>query len=79
MSEDIITRIETILNETIRPAIQNDGGDITVIDFDPDSGTVFVQLEGACVGCPMSRMTLKGGVEKILTEKLEEVKLVEQV
>lgn len=79
MAKDIILEIEKILDETIRPAMQNDGGDVTVIDYDPETGTVFVQLEGACVGCPMSRMTLKGGVERILTEKIEEVKKVEQV
>ena len=76
---DLISEIEKVLDETIRPAMQNDGGDITLIDFDPESGTLFVQLEGACSGCPMSRMTLKGGVERILVEKFEEVKMVETV
>ena len=77
--KDLILEINKVLDETIRPAMQNDGGDVTVIDFDAESGTLFVQLEGACSGCPMSRMTLKGGVERILTEKFEEVKVVEQV
>lgn len=79
MAKDLILEIDKVLDATIRPAMQNDGGDVTVIDFDPETGTVFVQLEGACAGCPMSRMTLKGGVERILTEKFDEIKVVEQV
>jgi NFU1 iron-sulfur cluster scaffold homolog, mitochondrial len=77
--KDLIKDIEKVLDETIRPAMQNDGGDVSVIDYDPESGTLFVQLEGACSGCPMSRMTLKGGVERILVEKFEEIKVVEAI
>lgn len=79
MEKDLIVEIDKVLDETIRPAMKNDGGDVSVIDFDPESGTLFVQLEGACSGCPMSRVTLKGGVERILTEKFEEIKVVEQI
>ena len=76
---DLILEVEKILDETIRPAIQNDGGDVNVVDFDPETGTLFVQLEGACVGCPMAKITLKDGIERILVEKFEDIKSVEQV
>lgn len=65
--------------EFIRPALQNDGGDIELIGVDEDSGTVTVKLVGACGGCPMSQMTLKNGVERILKEAVPEVVSVESV
>lgn len=65
--------------EFIRPALQNDGGDIELIGVDEDSGTVTVKLVGACGGCPMSQMTLKNGVERILKEAVPEVVSVEAV
>lgn len=65
--------------EFIRPALQNDGGDIELVGVDEDSGTVTVKLVGACGGCPMSQMTLKNGVERILKEAVPEVVAVEAV
>jgi len=65
--------------EFIRPALQNDGGDIELIDVDEESGQVTVKLVGACGGCPMSQMTLKNGVERILKEAVPEVVSVEAV
>ncbi len=59
--------------EYIRPALQNDGGDIELLGVDEDSGVVKVKLTGACGGCPMSQMTLKMGVERILKERVPEV------
>ncbi|OGP72948.1 MAG: hypothetical protein A2V86_09410 [Deltaproteobacteria bacterium RBG_16_49_23] len=61
--------------EKIRPALQADGGDIELIDV--VEGVVKVRLTGACGGCPMSQMTLKMGVEKILKQHVPEVKSVE--
>jgi Fe-S cluster biogenesis protein NfuA len=61
--------------EKIRPALKADGGDIELIDV--VDGVVKVRLTGACGGCPMSQMTLKMGVEKILKEQVPEVKSVE--
>ncbi len=58
----------------IRPALQADGGDVELIDF--KNGTVKVKLTGACGGCPMATMTLKQGIERILKEKVPEVKEV---
>ncbi len=63
--------------EKIRPALQADGGDIELIDV--ADGVVKVRLTGACGGCPMSQMTLKMGVERILKQQVPEVKSVETV
>jgi Fe-S cluster biogenesis protein NfuA len=67
-------KIEEALKQ-IRPALQADGGDVELIGVGQD-GTVKVRLSGACVGCPMSAMTLKNGIERILKEKVSEVKEV---
>ena len=63
--------------QKIRPALQADGGDIELIDV--VDGIVKVRLTGACGGCPMSQMTLKMGVEKVLKQQVPEVKSVETV
>ena len=55
-------RIEEVL-QSIRPAIQADGGDVELVDYDEDSGRVEVKLMGACETCPISMMTLKEGIE----------------
>jgi Fe-S cluster biogenesis protein NfuA len=59
--------------ETIRPMLQNDGGDIELVGV-KDDNVVEVRLQGACRGCPGAAMTLKMGVERILREKVPEVK-----
>jgi Fe-S cluster biogenesis protein NfuA len=63
--------------QKIRPALQADGGDIELVDV--VDGVVKVRLTGACGGCPMSQMTLKMGVEKVLKQQVPEVKSVETV
>ncbi len=65
--------IETVLNK-IRPSLQADGGDVKLVSV--NGGTVKVKLTGACGGCPMSTMTLKMGIERILKNELPEVKEV---
>lgn len=65
--------------ELIRPALQNDGGDIELIGVDESTGVVTVRLVGACGGCPMSQMTLKAGVERVLKQAVPEVTAVESV
>jgi Fe-S cluster biogenesis protein NfuA len=62
----------------IRPYIQADGGDIDLVGVD-DGGTVQVRLRGACVGCPMSAITLKNGIEQRLRQLVPEVTSVENV
>jgi Fe-S cluster biogenesis protein NfuA len=66
-------KIEAALNK-IRPALQADGGDVEVVEV--KDGTVKVKLTGACGGCPMSTMTLKNAVERVIKEQVPEVKKV---
>ena len=68
-------KVESDLNK-VRPSLQADGGDVQLIDVD-DQGVVKVKLTGACGGCPMSQMTLKMGIEKILKQNVPEVTRVE--
>ena len=61
--------------DSIRPMLQNDGGDIELIEIDKNNA-VKVRLQGACRGCPGAQMTLKMGVERLLKERVPEVKEV---
>jgi len=70
-------KVEAVLNK-IRPALQADGGDIELVDVTKE-GVVKVRLVGACVGCPMSTMTLALGIERTLKECVPGVKRVEAV
>lgn len=72
MKEKVQTAIEKI-----RPMLQADGGDVELVDV--EEGVVKVRLQGACAGCPMSQMTLKNGIEKILRQEIPEVESVESV
>jgi Fe-S cluster biogenesis protein NfuA len=73
---DVIMRekVEEAINK-IRPMLQADGGDVELVDV--QEGIVTVRLQGACAGCPMSQMTLKNGIEKILKKEIPEVVSVE--
>jgi Fe-S cluster biogenesis protein NfuA len=73
--ETIEDQIEKVL-EQIRPALRMDGGGIELVSFDAETGVVQVRMQGACVGCPMSEITLKMGVEAALMDALDEVKEV---
>ena len=66
-------KVEAALDR-IRPALQADGGDVELIDV--REGVVSVKLVGACGGCPMSTMTLRNGIERILKQDVPEVKEV---
>lgn len=66
-------RIEVALNR-IRPALQADGGNVELVDV--KGGVVWVKLVGACGCCPMSTMTLKMGIERVLKEQVPEIKEV---
>ena len=70
-------RIESALGE-IRPSLQADGGNVELVEV-TDDGKVSVRLTGACGGCPMSQMTLKMGIEKVIKQKVPEVKEVVSV
>lgn len=69
-------KITEVLNK-IRPMLMRDGGDVELVEV--NDGTVKVKLTGACAGCPMSTMTLKLGIEKILKQEVPEVKEVVSV
>ncbi len=71
----IYERVEKVL-EKIRPYIQSDGGDITLVSVDEASGIVKVTLSGACGTCPSSTATLKGGVERMMKQDIPEIKEV---
>jgi Fe-S cluster biogenesis protein NfuA len=64
--------------EKVRPGLQADGGDVELVDV-TDDGVVKVKLTGACHGCPMSQMTLKMGIEKIVKQQVPSVKEVVSV
>ncbi len=64
--------------DEVRPHLQADGGDVELVEV-TDDGVVKVRMTGACAGCPMRQMTLKGGIENYLKKKIPEVKSVEAV
>ncbi len=74
-SNEIVNKINEILDTKIRPAVARDGGDIIFKSF--NDGIVTVQLRGSCSGCPSSVMTLKQGVQNLLCHYIPEVKRVE--
>lgn len=72
----MLEKVQAVLNK-IRPMLQKDGGDVELICI--DNKIVKVKLQGACAGCPMSQMTLKNGIEKILKEQIPEIEAVENI
>ena len=75
---EIVNQIKGLLETRVRPAVAQDGGDIVFKRFTPDDGVVYVQMKGACDGCPSSSMTLNSGIENLLKHYVPEVKRVEQ-
>ena len=76
-SNEIINKINEVLDTKIRPAVARDGGDITFKSF--KDGIVTVELKGSCSGCPSSIMTLKQGVQNLMCHYIPEVKSVEAI
>ena len=76
-SNEIIDKINEVLDSKVRPAVAKDGGDITFKSF--TDGVVTVELKGSCSGCPSSIMTLKQGVQNLLCHYIPEVKSVEAI
>ncbi len=62
--------------QVIRPALQADNGDVELVDVDADTGVVTVRLTGACGTCPVSTSTLKGGIERIMRDRVDGVTAV---
>ena len=67
-------KVESVLSR-IKPSLQADGGGVELVDVSPE-GLVKVRLTGACKGCPMSQITLKMGIEKVIKQEVPEVKEV---
>jgi len=74
----VVAEIKELIDTRIRPAVAQDGGDILFARFEPDTGVVFLNMRGACSGCPSSAATLKAGVENLLRHYVPEVTRVEQ-
>ena len=75
--EEIVLTIKELLDTRVRPAVAQDGGDITFRGY--ENGTVFLNMKGACSGCPSSTATLKHGIQNLLSHFIPEVQHVEQV
>ncbi|HNW97005.1 MAG TPA: NifU family protein [Bacteroidales bacterium] len=73
--QDLIEKVEKVIDQ-IRPYLQADGGNIQFVRM-TDDNVVYVELQGACKGCPMSMMTLKSGVEEAVKKAIPEIKSVE--
>ena len=73
-ADTLRSRVEEAIN-LIRPAIQQDGGDVELIDVSAD-GIVKIRFHGACCGCPSANMTLYGGIRRVVVEKVPEVREV---
>ncbi|MDT0556374.1 NifU family protein [Patiriisocius hiemis] len=74
-AQELQTKVEIALDE-IRPFLQSDGGDISLLAIEDGGTTVKVQLEGACVGCSVNQMTLKSGVEMTIKKHAPQVENV---
>ena len=74
---EIVGQIKELLDSRVRPAVAQDGGDITFHGF--ERGIVYLQMQGACAGCPSSTMTLKMGIENLLRHYIPEVTEVRPV
>ncbi|MEM6304232.1 MAG: NifU family protein [Pseudomonadota bacterium] len=74
---EVVLQIKELLDSRVRPAVAQDGGDITFHGF--DSGVVYLHMQGACAGCPSSTLTLKMGIENLLRHYIPEVTEVRPV
>lgn len=75
--DEIVAQIKELLDAKVRPAVAQDGGDITFHGF--DKGIVYLAMKGACAGCPSSTATLKSGIENMLRYYIPEVVEVQQI
>ncbi len=75
---EIVEQIKELIELRVRPAVAQDGGDIVFRHFDDGDGAVYLEMRGACAGCPSSTLTLKSGIENLLKHYVPEVTRVEQ-
>ncbi|OAV91458.1 hypothetical protein, variant [Puccinia triticina 1-1 BBBD Race 1] len=76
---EVVAMIKELLDTRVRPAIQEDGGDLEYKGFNEETGVVQLMLKGSCRGCDSSAVTLKSGIERMLMHYVPEVQCVEQV
>jgi NFU1 iron-sulfur cluster scaffold homolog, mitochondrial len=76
---EIVAQIKELIETRVRPAVAQDGGDITFHSWLHGEGVVKLRMKGSCAGCPSSTMTLKSGIENMLRHYVPEVKAVESV
>merc|ERR1740133_536086 len=72
-------QILEVLEDRVRPFVQQDGGDVSFDSFDPDTGVLKLAMHGACSGCPKSNVTLQIGIKNLMTHFIPEVKDVQPV
>lgn len=77
--DETVAMIKELLDTRIRPTVQEDGGDVQFVSFDPVTGVVGLKLQGACSTCPSSIVTLKNGIENMIQFYVPEVKSVQEV
>jgi Fe-S cluster biogenesis protein NfuA len=75
--DPVVAQIKELIETRVRPAVAQDGGDIVFRRF--EDGVVYLNMQGACSGCPSSTMTLKGGIENMLKHYVPEVVEVQAV
>ena len=75
---EVVAMIKELIESRIRPAVQEDGGDIAFVSFDTVTGVCSVQMQGSCKGCASSSVTLKNGIENMLMHYVPEVTAVEE-
>jgi Fe-S cluster biogenesis protein NfuA len=77
-TDEIESEIRQVLGLHVNPAVARDGGDIAFDRFEPDTGVLWIRMQGACGGCPSARLTLKAGVEQLVRRYVPEVLRVEE-
>jgi Fe-S cluster biogenesis protein NfuA len=75
---ELLARIESVLDEHVRPGLRADGGDVELVGIDADN-IVQVRMAGACQGCPSSTFTLTMGIESALKARIPEIRFIEAV
>jgi Fe-S cluster biogenesis protein NfuA len=76
--DEVEAEIRQVLGLYVRPGVARDGGDVLFERFDADEGVLWIRMQGACGGCPSSRLTLKAGIETIVRRYVPEVVRVEE-
>jgi len=76
--QELLARIEAVLDDQIRPGLRADGGDVEVVGVDADR-IVQIRMQGACQGCPSATMTMTFGIEAALKARIPEIRFLEAV